>query len=334
MLARHAHDQLGAAVPPRQRSGGTTSFDTYVGDHDIGRVQRTTSTSVSHDAQALGPRRGRQAHRALVLRAGHQEAPGHHAASELDENLLKLLARVVAIQMIGLHVCHDLDGRRIVQERAIRLIGLGDEHVTRTQVRTRPQLRQNAAHRHGRIQPARRQCNRQHARRRRLTVRARHADETHARRGQRQCLRAVDNPLPALTRDRQFRVALADRRGHHDDGSRVHVGGIMTDVDSHAYRTQMLEDTGILTIRPLNRRAARGQQLRDDAHSRAADTNQMETIPQRRLTHGRPPSPVPMPDPPAREPRPHAPATARQPPSPPDASTPAAGRRCCAQSRR
>ena len=25
MLARHAHDQLGAAVPPRQRSGGTTS---------------------------------------------------------------------------------------------------------------------------------------------------------------------------------------------------------------------------------------------------------------------------------------------------------------------
>ena len=241
---------------------------------------------------------------------------------------------MVAIQVVGLDVGDNLNRRRIVQERSIRLVGLGHEDVARAQVRARAQLRKHTANGHRRIQTARSKRNRQHARRRRLTVRAGHTHETHPGRGKRQGLRAVDHPLAALTRDRQFRVTLADRRGHHDDGSRVHVGGIMTDVDSHAHRTQMLQHGRILAVRPLDNRPARAQQLRDDAHASATDTNQMETIVQRRLTHGRPPSPAPAPDRPAREQHPRAPATATQPPCPPDGSTPATGTRCGARTRR
>ena len=95
---------------------------------------------------------------------------------------------MVAIQMIGFDVRHDLDRRRIVQERTIRLVGLGDEHIPAAQVRTGTQLRQNTPHGHGRIQPARRQPDCQHAGRRRLSVRTGDADETHTRSRQRESL--------------------------------------------------------------------------------------------------------------------------------------------------
>ena len=87
---------------------------------------------------------------------------------------------MVPIQVIGLDVGDDLDRRGVVQERAVRLVGLGNEHVPATQVRAGAQLGQHTTDGHRRVQPAGRQADREHARRRRLPVRAGDADETHA----------------------------------------------------------------------------------------------------------------------------------------------------------
>ena len=131
------------------------SLNAHVRNHGIGISQRAIRTPVGHDAQPLSAGRIREATRTLVLGARYQQAPGNHPACELNENLLEFLARMVAIQVIGFNVRHDLDRRRIVQERAIRLIGLGDENIATAQVRAGTQLRQNTPHSHGRIQPAR-----------------------------------------------------------------------------------------------------------------------------------------------------------------------------------
>ena len=93
------------------------------------------SATVGDDPKPLGARRFRQTNGSLVLRARHQQAAGDHPACKLNENLLKFFAGVVPIQVIGLDVGDDLDRRGVVQERAVRLVGLGDEHVPATEVR-------------------------------------------------------------------------------------------------------------------------------------------------------------------------------------------------------
>ena len=113
------------------------------------------SATVGDDPKPLGARRFRQTNGSLVLRARHQQAAGDHPACKLNENLLKFFAGVVPIQVIGLDVGDDLDRRGVVQERAVRLVGLGDEHVPATEVRAGAQLGQHAAHGHRRVQPAR-----------------------------------------------------------------------------------------------------------------------------------------------------------------------------------
>ena len=308
------------------------SLHANVSDHHVGAAQRTLSTAVGDDPKPFGTRRLRQTNGTLVLRAGHQQAAGDHAARELDENLLELLAGMVPIQVIGLDVGDDLDRRGVVQERAVRLVGLGDEHVPATQVRAGTQLGQHAAHGNRRVQPAGRQAHREHARRRRLPVRAGDADKAHSRRRKSKSLRAVNDPLATLARNRQLRIVLADRSRDHNHGARIHVRGLVPDEGANAHRTQVLEDGGLLAVRAFDRGAPRSQKLRDDAHARAADTDQMETILQRRLTHCRPPSPAQEPDPPAHGRLRRGPATARPRPCPPGGSSPAEGTRCGAQS--
>ena len=234
--------------------------------------------------------------------------------------------------MIRLNVRHDLDRRRIVQERTIRLVGLGDENIATTQVRAGTQLGQNATHGHRRIQPARRQPDRQHAGRRRLSVRTGDADETHTRSRQGESLRPVNHQLTALTSNRKLRVLLPDRSRHDDHRIRVHVRGIMPDEDTHAHRAQVIKNRRLLAVRAHHGRTTRREQLGDDAHAGASDANQMKTILQRRLTHGRSPSPVPGPDRPVHEQHPHAPETAKQPPCPPSGPNPAGGTRWNARS--
>ena len=265
----------------------------HIGNLNIHLAQRTLRAPVGHDPQTLRARRGGQAHSALILPARDQQPTGHQAPGKLDENMLELLARMVAIQVIGLHVRHDLDSRGIVQERAIRLVGLGHEDVSAAQVRARAQLGQHAAHSHRRVQPARRQRDRQHSRGRGLTVRTGHAHETHTRRRQSQRLGAVNHQLTARPCNRQLRVVLADRRRDYDHRVRVHVRGLVPHEDTYPDGAQVLEHGGVLAVRALHGRATRSQQLRDDAHAGTTDANQMETILKRRLTHGRPPSPAP-----------------------------------------
>ena len=211
MFTGHAQRQRRAALPPRQGRAGPVGLDSHIGNHNIGCLERALRTPIRHDAQSFTAGGVRQTHSALILRTRHQKATGNQTTSELDEDLFELLARVVAIQVIGLHIRDDFDRRRVIQERPIGLVGLGNEHVAGTQVSTRSQLRQHAAHGDGRIQAARRQRDRQHAGRRRLSVRASNAHKAHARRRQRERLRTVDHQLAALARNRQLRVVFADR---------------------------------------------------------------------------------------------------------------------------
>ena len=224
------------------------SLNAHVRNHDIGISQRAIRTPVGHDAQPLGEGRVREATRTLILGARYQQAPGDHTARELNEDLLELLARMIAIQVIGFNVRHDLDRRRIVQERAIRLVGLSDENIAATQVRAGPQLRQNATHRYGRIQPTGRQSDRQHAGRRRLPVRSGHADETHTGSRQRESLRTVNHQLTALTSNRQLGVVLTDSSRHDDHRRRIHVRSIVPDEDTHTHRAQVVENRRILAV--------------------------------------------------------------------------------------
>src|ERR1700744_590665 len=58
-----------------------------------------------------------------------QEAPGFHAAGEVDKGLLHGIGRPVDIEVIGIHGCYDGDIGAELEEAAVVLIGLHDAYI-------------------------------------------------------------------------------------------------------------------------------------------------------------------------------------------------------------
>ena len=72
--------------------------------------------------------------------------------------------------MIGLHVGHDRDVGRVLQQRSVAFVGLGDEHLTTAVVGVGAGLAEITAHREGGIETAVLQGDDEHRRRRGLAV--------------------------------------------------------------------------------------------------------------------------------------------------------------------
>ena len=86
-----------------------------------------------------------------VLATAHQCSALAKTPDEVNENLFEGLATSIAVQVIGFNVGDDLDPRRVVQERAIGFVGLGNENISTAQVSSRTKFRDDRPNRNRRI---------------------------------------------------------------------------------------------------------------------------------------------------------------------------------------
>ena len=100
-----------------------------------------TGARVGHGINALSSSISGQTGASIVFTAAHQGSALAQTANEINKNLLKSLARTIAIQVIRFDIGDNLDPRSVVEEGAIGFIGFGNENISAAQVSTRTQLR-------------------------------------------------------------------------------------------------------------------------------------------------------------------------------------------------
>ena len=70
-----------------------------------------------------------------MVDAQHRGAPERHAVAERRERVLERLVAAVVVEVLGVDVGDHRDHGREAQERAVALVGLGDEQRARAEAR-------------------------------------------------------------------------------------------------------------------------------------------------------------------------------------------------------
>jgi hypothetical protein len=180
------------------------------------------------------------------------------------------------VEVFGVDVGDDGDGRRQAVERAVRFVGLDHCPVALAQPRVRAVGVDDAAVDHRRIEPARVQQRRHQRRRRGLAVGAGDRDGALQAHDLGQHLRAVDHRQAAAAGLDQFGVVLLDRGRDDDDAGGAQVLGAVALVDGDAQPFQPLGDLRAAGIRALDGMTEAGEDLGDARHADAADADEMD----------------------------------------------------------
>jgi hypothetical protein len=98
------------------------------------------------------------------------------ARQEPHERVLDRAEIPIVVEMLAVDVGDDRDRRLHVEERAVRLVRLGDHELALPDLGPRPEGLHTAADHDGRVEPAGREHLGDHRRRRRLPVGARDRD--------------------------------------------------------------------------------------------------------------------------------------------------------------
>ena len=153
--ARDAQVNLDRFCVPQNLSRCDVSIGCRVFDDDIaGRTKFRaflSFTPVGHGINTASFRVTSKASAPRVLTAAHKCSAVTKTPNEVNENLFKGLATSIAVQVIGLDIGNDFDPRRVVQERAVGFIGLGNENISTAQVSSRTKFRDDRPNRNRRI---------------------------------------------------------------------------------------------------------------------------------------------------------------------------------------
>ncbi len=220
-----------------------------------------------------------------VVGAPDDRAVKRHARREGQERLLQVLEAAIALEVLAVDVRdHGVD-RREQQERAIALVGLGDEQVAAADARAAAELRETPPDHDRRIQSRAIQHEADHRGRGRLAVRAGDGDALLLPHHLCQQLAAQDHRDAAVDRLDDLRIRHAHGRRADDDVDVADVGGVMSLVEVEAKGLQVRGHGRCLQVRSAHVDSATQQNLGQRAHPAAADANEMR--PSRRSEHGR-----------------------------------------------
>ena len=210
-----------------------------------------------------------------VVEAQHRQAVKRHFLDELDEGVLQDLVRLVEIEVLGVDVGDDRDRGREAQERAVALVGLGDQQVAFAEARVAAERGHAPADHHRRVEACRAQ-NRGHERSGGgLAVRAGDGDAVLHAHQLGEHLGPRNHRDPVQARLANLRVFVVDRARVHDHVRPVHVLGTVPDVDPHAEAFQILGVLAGPQIGTGHVELQRAQDLGEPAHADAADTDEV-----------------------------------------------------------
>jgi hypothetical protein len=210
-----------------------------------------------------------------VIEAHHGKAIKRHPAGEFDERLLDLVVGAVVVEVLGVDVGHHGDGGGEAQERAVALVGLGDQKVAGAESRVRPERRHLAADDHGGVEARRAQHGGDERSGGRLAMRARDGDAIFDAHQLGQHFRAPDDRRSQRARLEHLGIFRGDGTGEDDHVGAAHVGRAVPEVDADAHLRQAMGDLVGAKVRTGNVEFERVQDLGEPAHADAADADEV-----------------------------------------------------------
>ena len=205
---------------------------------------------------------------------------------ELRERLLELAERAVGGVVVELDVGHHRHVAGELEERAVRLVGLGHDPVALAPARIGPAGAHLAAHDEGRVASGLEQHVGDHGRGGGLAVGAGHRDRALEPRELAQQVAAVAHRGAGGPGRGELGVVIGDRGGHNHLGPLGHIRRVVSQAGLDAGLAQQLAIGRVGTVRARHLRAERVRHEREAAHSRAADAHEVQPASgQRRLAH-------------------------------------------------
>src|SRR5499427_9471639 len=213
-----------------------------------------------------------------LVQAEDGRAVEGHLVDEGDEGVADRVEGAVVVEVLGVDRCDDRDRRGELQERAVGLVGLGDEEVALAQARVRAEARHPTADDDRRVEAALGQDGADHRGGRGLAVGARdgnavleaHQLGEHLGAGDRRDL------LPAGGLD--LDVVARDRRRIDDHVRALDVAGLVADEDLRAQLREPLDGLAPLLIGARHAVAEVQEYLSYAGHADAADADEMDLL--------------------------------------------------------
>ena len=219
----------------------------------------------------------------------HRRAVGER--EERPERLVDVALGRVGRVVVELGVGQDGDPGRELEQRAVGLVGLDDQPLPRAPAGVGPRRADGAADEVARVHPAAAQRVHEHARRRRLAVRAGDRDRRAQPGELAEQVGAVQLAQAALARSGALGVVGRDRAGDHDLGAVGHVGAVVADRRLDADRAQRAGVGGAGgAVRARDARSERVGDEREPAHPGAADPDEVQLASSPLGAHGGQPS--------------------------------------------
>ena len=271
VVPRHRELEVTSEAPvlhdgPRSEAVGGSAEDPQV---------RAVPEAVRLDGHPSGRSTFTQRPCARVVTADHQ-APV--VGDRVGERLVRGLdpgQRAVEVEVVRLDVRHDRHVRPVGEERAVALVSLHDESLTRAEGCVGPELCDLAPRDEGRVVARCDEGHGQHRCRRRLAVRAGDRNPSCAPHENGEGLGPMQHRQPRRPRGRQLDV-VRRYRGGDDDGVRaLHVGRVMTHVHTGAAGSQRLESRAVRRVRARHRDTTGEEQPSDPGHAGSADRDEV-----------------------------------------------------------
>ena len=211
-----------------------------------------------------------------VVSARHQDAVRREQGREAVEGGIDGLGGAVEVQVVRLDVGHHGDRGAVVQEGAVRLVGLGDEDARRAVCRVDSERRDVGADREGRVQSGALQQHRDHGGRGGLAVRSGDCHHSVIRHRGGQRLGAVQHRESGGAGRCELGVVGPDRgAGDHRLGV-SQVAGSIADGDPRPGGREVRHDGQRLGVGAAHRDAAGHHDAGNGGHADAADADEVD----------------------------------------------------------
>src|SRR6266850_5044742 len=220
-----------------------------------------------------------------LVQAEHRRAVEGHLVDERDEGVADRVEAPVVVEVLGVDGRDDRDRRRQLQERAVGLVGFGDEKLALPEPRVRAEARHPPADDDRGVEAALGQDGADHRGGRRLAVSAGDRDAVLEAHQLGEHLRAGDRRDLALARRLDLYVVPRDGRRVDDDVGAFDVRRLMPDEDLRAELGEPLDGVVALLVGAGHPVAEVQQDLGDPGHAAAADPDEMDLLVA--LKHGR-----------------------------------------------
>src|SRR5665647_1649840 len=213
-----------------------------------------------------------------IVEAEDDRAIERDLVGEVDEGRLEVVDALVLVEVLLVDVRQDGDEGGEVEERAVALVGLGDDEVPGSELGVGPDRVQAAADDDRRVEAAGLEDERGHGRRRRLAMGAGHGNAVLHPHELGQHLGPGDDRDQALPGLDDFDVVLADGRRDDDDVGVLEVLGPVADGDLRAEAHEPACGVVLLEIGAGNLVAEVEQDLGDAVHAGPADADHVDVV--------------------------------------------------------